>query len=271
MTLKEKFKIVKNQKTSLLATNFYNFETLHAVVSAAKEVNRPLILQLTKSSINYMGLRQAVNMARIEADEQGVEVWIHLDHGDCFELAESCIKAGFDSVMIDASEQPIDKNIKTTKAVVDFAHSNGVCVEAELGYVAKLGQSKTKNGFTDPLEAQFFVNETRVDSLAVAIGSAHGFYTQKPQLDLDLLYRINELVGIPLVLHGASGIPHDDLRAAVDRGICKVNLATEIKNAFMKKIKSDLFESEEIDLRLVFPPAIESVKQLVMEKLKVIS
>lgn len=270
MTLKEKFKLVQQARTALLATNFYNFETLSGVILAAKELNKPLILQLTRSSIDYMGLKQAVSMARTATAEHGVETWLHLDHGDSYELAARCIDAGFDSVMIDASEKPFEENIATTKKVVDLAHQYNVCVEAELGYVAKLGQSKDKVGFTEPDEAKTFVAQTGVDSLAVAIGSAHGFYKEEPKLDLERLANIQSLVSIPLVLHGGSGIPDDALRAAVARGICKVNLATEIKNAFMKKIKHDLRESEEIDLRKVFPPAIEIVKNLVKEKLKVI-
>lgn len=270
MTLQEKYKIVKAQRTALLATNFYNLETLQAVIQAAREVAKPLILQLTKSSIEYMGLRQAVNMARTEASEHRVETWIHLDHGDSFELAAMCIAAGFDSVMIDASEKPFEDNIQITRQVVELARQFNVCVEAELGYVAKLGQSKEKNGFTDPDEARIFVNETGVDSLAVAIGSAHGFYNEEPNLDLERLSKINQSLSIPLVLHGGSGIPDESLREAIKRGICKINLATEIKNAFMKKIKNDLSNSDEIDLRKVFPPAICTVKELVMEKLNVI-
>ncbi|MBA4167478.1 MAG: class II fructose-bisphosphate aldolase [Chitinophagaceae bacterium] len=270
MRLIEKMKIARLEKSAILATNFYNFETLQAVMLAAKETGRPLILQLTRSSIEYMGMRQALGMARTAADEHQVEHWIHLDHGDSFELAKDCIEAGFDSVMIDASEKSFNENIEITKSVVELALKHHVFVEAELGYVAKLGQSKERSGFTEPEEAKRFVEQTGVDSLAVAIGSAHGFYKEIPKLDLELLTRISEVVSIPLVLHGGSGIPDETLRAAIARGICKVNLATEIKNAFIKKIKADLNNSDEIDLRKVFPPAIEEVKKLVMRKLEVV-
>lgn len=271
MTLGEKFRQVQSEKSALLATNFYNFETLHSVGKAARLAQKPLILQLTRSSIEYMGLRQAVNMARTEIAEQNITAWLHLDHGDSVELARQCIEAGFDSVMIDASEQPFATNIATTRQVVELAHARGVLVEAELGYVAKLGQSDQHIGFTDPAQAAEFVAATGVDSLAVAIGTAHGFYKQPPKLDLDRLEQITRAVSVPLVLHGGSGIPDDALREAVERGICKVNLATEIKNAFMRRVRADLTQTDEIDLRKVFPPAMDVVVALVAHKLSVVT
>ena len=271
MKLIDKLKIVQAENSALLATNFYNFETLRGIVQAAKSLDKPIILQLTRSSIEYMGLVQAVKMARTESAESGIEGWIHLDHGDSVGLAERCIDAGFDSVMIDASENPIEKNIEITQRVVEIAHKHGVMVEAELGYVAKLGQHKHRTGFTDPQEARLFVEATKVDILAVAIGTTHGFYTESPDLDLERLLGISSVIPNPLVLHGGSGIPHEMLKEAVRRGICKVNLATEIKHAFMSRIKTDISESEEIDLRKVFPPAIKEVEKLVSEKLLIVS
>lgn len=271
MRLIEKLKLAQSTHSALLATNFYNFETLRGVIQAAQSQQKPLILQLTRSSIEYMGLNMAVKMARIAITEAGIEAWLHLDHGDSFELAKQCIDAGFDSVMIDASEKSFEMNIAITSKVVEMAHRADVMVEAELGYVAKLGQSDKLQGFTDPELARKFVEATGVDALAVAIGSAHGFYNKTPRLDLERLSMIRSLIPNPLVLHGGSGIPDDILKEAVKCGICKVNLATEIKNAFMKKIKYDLAESSEIDLRKIFPAAIEIVKQLVSGKLLIVS
>jgi fructose-bisphosphate aldolase class II/tagatose 1,6-diphosphate aldolase GatY/KbaY len=173
--------------------------------------------------------------------------------------------------MIDASEKPFKDNIDITRKVVEFADSFDAHVEAELGYVAKLGQDFEKRAFTDPDDAKKFVDETGVDALAVAIGSAHGFYKGTPRLELALLERINNKLAMPLVLHGGSGIPDDQIQQAVQKGICKINVATEIKNMFMKSLQTILAQNEEIDLRIVFPPAIESVKDLIIKKLNIIN
>ena len=271
MKLQEKFKTLTQQKRGLLATNFYNFETISGVLHAAQATHQPLILQLTQSSIDYMTLPVAVNLARTGLASYGVEGWLHLDHGGSYELAAQCLDAGFDSVMIDASEMPFEENVKVTRKVVQLAEQYGANVEAELGYVAKLGQSHQKNGFTHPEEARQFVEETGVDALAVAIGSAHGFYQKAPELQMDLLSEIQESTPATLVLHGSSGIPHSDLQEAIRRGICKINLATEIKDTFMQTLKKTLAETDEIDLRKVFPTATQAVTQLVKEKLTVVS
>ncbi|HRP30410.1 MAG TPA: class II fructose-bisphosphate aldolase [Agriterribacter sp.] len=270
LTLQQKLKACQLSQQALLATNFYNFETLKGILLAAKAEQSPLILQLTRGSIEYLGLQVAKDMASAMLSSLNVEGWIHLDHGDSYELAAICLDAGFDSVMIDASEKPFAENVEITKRVVKLAESYGANVEAELGYVAKLGQQTGNIGFTEPDEAKRFVEETGVDALAVAIGSAHGFYKETPNLDFERLSAIHNATGIALVLHGASGIPHDQLREAIKRGICKINLATETKNIFMKTLKNILLDAEEIDLRKTFPPATNAVTQLVRDKLHAI-
>ena len=271
MKLQDKYKELRESSRALLATNFYNFETLEGVMLAARRCECPIILQLTRSSIEYMGLPVALKMARSALSHHGVEAWMHLDHGDSVELVARCLDAGFDSVMIDASEKPFRENIQVTRKVVALARPYDACVEAELGYVAKLGQSTEKEGFTMPEEASRFVEETGVDALAVAIGTAHGFYKQEPRLDLERLSAIREITDAALVLHGGSGVPHQAIQQAISLGICKVNLATEIKNIFMKTLKSRLEHESEIDLRKVFPVAIQAVTKLVEEKLNVVS
>ena len=270
MQLKQKLQEFTKQQRGLLATNFYNVETLHGVLRAASELNQPLILQLTRSSIDYMGLETAVAMGRAGLKEFGVEGWIHLDHGPSVELAQRCLDAGFDSVMIDGSELPFAENVKLTKEVVTRAEAYGAHVEAELGYVAKLGQSHQQQGFTQPQEAKTFVEETGIDALAVAVGTAHGFYKEEPELQLDLLSEIAAITQATLVLHGGSGVPASQLQKAIDRGICKVNLATEIKNIFMKTLQTQLRDNEEIDLRIVFPKATRQITELVKGKLEIV-
>lgn len=257
-------------KSCVLATNFYNYETLSGILQAASQAQQPIILQLTEGSIRYMGLQIAVSMAKTGLKAYGLTGWLHLDHGRNATLIRQCLDAGFDSVMIDASEQSLEKNICITREIVRLAESYGVNVEAELGYVQKPGSAYDDLAFTDPGEARRFVEETGVNSLAVAVGSAHGFYKKPPELDLERLAMISSLTKIPLVLHGGSGIADQVLSHAIHNGICKINLATEIKNTFMQRIKYDTGNNTDIDLRNIFPPAIDAVKNLIFNKLKVI-
>lgn len=271
MTLQDKLKQMAVNKNALLATNFYNLETLQGVVKAASKIQQPIILQLTRSSIEYIGLKTSVSLGRSVLKEYGVEGWIHLDHGDSFSMAEACLDAGFDSVMIDGSELPFEDNIAITKKVVRKAELYNAHVEAELGYVAKLGQSQEQFQFTQPEDAKIFVEQTGVHSLAVAIGTAHGFYKEKPNLQFQLLSKIHESVSATLVLHGSSGVSPYQLKEAVSRGICKINLATEIKNIFMRTLQSLLSGTDEIDLRKIFPEATSKVIELVADKLRILT
>ena len=265
MTIKELLLKCQREKTAVLATNFYNFETLTAVMKAAQIAEAPVMLQLTRSSIDYMGIDVAVKMARQAIADYGLQGYIHLDHGGSVELVQRCLDAGFDSVMIDASEKPFEENVETTCKVVEMAKAYGVPVEAELGYVAKLGQEQG-GGFTTPEDAKRFVDATGVDSLAVAIGSAHGFYKQPPHLDIPRLAAIHAATPVCLVLHGSSGIPHPMVQEAIANGIVKVNLATEIKDTFMRALKNLLLTTDEIDLRKVFPKAVTPTVDLLVEK-----
>jgi ketose-bisphosphate aldolase len=271
MTLKEKLQQCNKDGKALLATNFYNFETLQGVLAAAKNKNCAVILQLSESSLDYLGIEVAAAMGRAMLKKTGVEGWIHLDHGSSFAIVQKCLDAGFDSVMIDASEKPLADNIKVSSDVVKLAEKYNANVEAELGYVAKLGQIQQTHTYTQPGEAKSFVEATGINALAIAIGSAHGFYKETPQLQLELLSQIHAVTPAALVLHGSSGIPADQLSAAIARGICKVNLATETKNIFMKTLQNRLRENDEIDLRKVFPVATASVTTLIEEKLDIVS
>lgn len=268
-TLQQKLKECRTRRKAILATNFYNFETLHGVLSAAQSVGQPLILQLTQSSIDYMGLEVSIAMARSALAAHKVEGWIHLDHGGSLELVERCLKAGVDSVMFDGSELPLEENIRLSRRAVELAKPFNANVEAELGYVAKLGQSQ-KVEYTDPAIAKEFVERTGVNALAVAIGTAHGFYKEEPKLDFDRLAAIREATEACLVLHGSSGVPDNQLVRSVELGICKINLATEIKNIFMRTLQRQLADTQEIDLRKVFPPATQSVTDLVATKLRLL-
>jgi len=271
MKIKQKLYQFKAEGRAILAANFYNFETLSGILQAAHELNEPVMLQLSESSIRYLGLHVATSLARAGLEQYEVEGWLHLDHGSSPEMAEACLKAGFDSVMIDGSEKPFEENIRITRKVVQMAALYDANVEAELGFIPKLGQESDNDGFTSPQQAFDFISATGINTLAVAIGTAHGFYKEEPKLDFERLGSIAAITPIPLVLHGGSGIPDKMLREAIRRGITKVNLATDSKNAFMKELKNVLFNTDEIDLRKTFPRATEAVKSLIINKMQLVS
>jgi ketose-bisphosphate aldolase len=271
MKLQDRLTELHRQKRAILAANFYNLETLQGIMQAAKMEQSSIILQLSESSLKYMHLEMAAGMAHQAIKDYGVEAWIHLDHGAGVELVQRCLDAGFHSVMIDASEKPFEENVRITSEVVKRAQGYGANVEAELGYVAKLNQSQGKKGFTQPDEAKRFVEATGVNALAVAVGTAHGFYKEEPKLELELLEEINQAVNIPLVLHGGSGVPDISLQKAIRRGVTKINLATETKNTFMKQLKYELNNTDEIDLRIVFPKATAKVIELISNKIQIIN
>jgi len=269
MNLKQQLQHCSQNGSALLAVNFYNFETLKGLLMAARSAQCSLILQLSESTLQYLGIRSAINMAKTALQQFEVAGWVHLDHGSSINTVKECLDAGFDSVMIDASERPFEENVRITAEVVKLAAAYDANVEAELGYVAKLGQEQTAV-YTSPEQARSFVDNTGVNALAIAIGTAHGFYKAPPDLRIDILQQIHAATPVALVLHGSSGVPDDQLRAAIKNGICKVNLATETKNIFMKTLQQQLSNTEDIDLRRVFPKAIDAVTDLIMNKLSVI-
>ncbi|HEY0612123.1 MAG TPA: class II fructose-bisphosphate aldolase [Chitinophaga sp.] len=269
MNLKQQLQHCSQTGSALLAVNFYNFETLKGLLMAARSAQCNLILQLSENTLQYLGIRSAINMAKTALQQFEVQGWVHLDHGSSINTVKECLDAGFDSVMIDASERPFEENVRITAEVVKLAGSYDANVEAELGYVAKLGQEQTAI-FTSPEQARSFVDSTGVNALAIAIGTAHGFYKDPPKLRIDILQQIHAATPVALVLHGSSGVPDDQLREAIKNGICKVNLATETKNIFMKTLQQQLINTEDIDLRRVFPKAIDAVTNLIVNKLNVI-
>jgi len=270
MTIKEKLAVCSKQRRALLAVNFYNFETLKGLLLAARATCNSLILQLSESTLKYLGIEPAIAMARVMLREFDVEGWIHLDHGSNIDVVTKCLDAGFDSVMIDASEKSFDENVRITKEAVKIAEGYNANVEAELGYIAKLNQSHSFEP-TSAADAKRFVEATGIDAMAIAIGNAHGFYKEIPKLRIDRLKEIRAVTNCALVLHGSSGIPDDQLREAIRCGISKINLATETKNVFMKKLQLILADTDEIDLRKVFPKAIDEVKDLIIKKLNVVN
>ena len=227
------------------AFNVENMEMVQAVVAAAEELRAPVILQTTPSTLKYADVDFFYANVKTAAEKAAVPVVMHLDHGSSFDLAMQAFRAGYTSIMIDGSPKPFSENVQVTRAVASACHPAGIPVEAELG---KVGGKEDDliggegNPYTDPREAQAFVEATGVDFLAVAIGTAHGVYKGVPRLDLDRLREIRAIVSIPLVLHGTSGVPDDTVRACIARGICKVNYATDLRIAFTKGVSAYLKE-----------------------------
>ncbi len=268
-SLKKIYKTLAMKNETLFAMNFYNLETLQGLLKAAAAKKRSIILQVSPSSLDYMGAKVIAPLVKASAEEFDVNVWLHLDHAKKLETVETALGNGFDSIMIDGSELDIEENIHLTKEAVALASWKDVPVEAELGYVAKLGQTQEPGkGFTNPDEAKRFVSETGVDALAIAIGTAHGFYKEKPKLDFELLRKIRKIIpSTVLVLHGSSGLPDNDLIEAMNSGINKINVATEFKDAFMTSLKRGICNTDEIDIRKIFPVAIEEVYGVAKQKL----
>ncbi len=273
ITTKQILKQAQEGNYAIGAFNVENMEMVMAVISAAEEMNAPVIMQTTPSTVKYAGLDYFLANARVAASNAKVPVVMHLDHGSSFELAAQALRAGYTSIMIDGSHNDFESNIEISKAVVDMCKPSGVAVEAELGKVG--GKEDDLDGgdgdlYTDPLEAKEFVERTGVDSLAIAIGTAHGMYKGEPKLDLERLSEIRKVVSVPLVLHGGSGIPDWKVQEAIKRGICKVNYATELRIAYTHGVNTYLKENPDtIDPKKYNKAGIDEVKKFVIEKIKV--
>jgi tagatose 1,6-diphosphate aldolase GatY/KbaY len=254
------------------AFNVENMEMVKAVIAAAKELQAPVMLQTTPSTVKYGTLKTYQALVAAEAVKAGIPVCLHLDHGSSFELAVRAIQAGYTSVMIDGSHEDFEQNVALTKKVTEVAKACGVSVEAELGKVGGKEDDLEAEGDTntDPAEAREFVERTGVDSLAIAIGTAHGFYADTPVLDKERVSEVKSLVSIPLVLHGASGLRDEDIRECVQRGMCKVNFATELRVAYTDAGKKLIAENPDMfDPKKLGGVGMEAVKELVKNRILV--
>ena len=255
------------------AFNVENMEMVMAVMEAAEELKSPVIMQTTPSTVKYAGLDFFLANVKAAAERASVPVAMHLDHGSSFELAMQAYRTGYTSIMIDGSHGSFEENIAVSKAVADACTPSGIPVEAELGKVG--GKEDDLDGgddnpYTDPDQAVEFVKRTGITSLAVAIGTAHGVYKGEPKLDLDRLSEIREVVDIPLVLHGTSGVPDETVTECVNRGICKVNYATDLRIEFTKGVSEVFSENPDvIDPKKYNACGKERVKEYVMSKMKV--
>ena len=256
---------------ALGAFNAENMEMVKAIIAGASALRAPVIIQTTPSTLKYASPELFCAMVREEAEHADIPVVLHLDHGSSFELAEKALKAGYSSIMIDGSREIFENNISVTRRVVDLAAPLHIPVEAELGKVGgKEDDMSSDGGCTEVDEAIEFVARTGIDSLAVAIGTAHGIYKKEPRLDIGRLKEIRRALDIPLVLHGASGLSDDCVRECVADGICKVNFATELRIAYTDGVKEGLQNDPSVfDPKKYGASAMKKVENLVMEKIAV--
>jgi len=268
--------VLKAQKEhyAVGAFNCNNMEIVQAIVTAAEAEKSPVIIQASQGAIKYAGINYIAGLTRIAAESVSVPVALHLDHGTSFEQCLFCIRSGFSSVMIDGSKLPLEENIALTKKVIEVARPLGVSVEGELGKISgtedDISVSEREAFFTDPEEAERFCRETEVDALAVAIGTAHGRYRGIPKLDFDRLREITKRVSTPIVLHGSSGVPDDAIREAISLGVAKVNIDTNIREAFTDAARKVIADNpKEIDPRKILGPAREAAVEIIREKIRV--
>ena len=297
VTTKEMFAKALVSDYAIGAFNVNNMEIVQGIVDAAKIEKAPLILQVSAGARKYARPAYLLKLVEAAIEDTGLDICLHLDHGEDFDICKKCVDDGFTSVMVDGSKHPFEENIALTKQVVEYAHAHGVVVEAELGKLAgvedNISVDERSAKFTDPDEAAEFVERTGVDSLAIAIGTSHGAYKFKgdPYLDFDRLKEIHALIPeTPLVLHGAStvlrefvdrcneyggqipgaqGVPEEMIREATKYGICKVNIDTDLRLAMTAEIRRFLIESpSEFDPRKYLGPARDAIQRMVRHKIR---
>ena len=254
------------------AFNVENMEMVMAVIKACEELKAPAILQTTPSTVKYAGLEMYYANVSTAARNASVPIALHLDHGDSFELAMRAFHTGYSSIMIDGSKFDLEENIALSRRVSDVCRAAGIPVEGELGKVGGKEDDLVVKGpaYTEPEDAARFAEESGISSLAVAIGTAHGIYKGEPKLDMERLSEIRKVVSIPLVLHGASGVPDEMVKEAIRRGISKVNFATELRLAYSRGVKECLAEDAEVfDPKKYGKAGMAYVTELVKDKIRV--
>ena len=274
VTSKEMLLTAQKKGYAVGAFNVENMEMVMAVLAAAEETGSPVIMQTTPGTLKYAGLDYYLANVRAAAERTKIPVVMHLDHGNSFELAMQAFHTGYTSIMIDGSKLPFEENIALTKRVTDACHPGNIPVEAELGRVGGKEddlENGDENPYTDPDEAKEFVEKADPDFLAVGVGTSHGVYKGVPKVNVEVLSAIRNVVDIPLVLHGTSGVPDEQVKDCVSRGICKVNYATDLRIAYTNGVRDFLKENPEaFDPKKYGVVGMERVKKYVMQKMEVV-
>jgi fructose-bisphosphate aldolase class II len=274
VTSKELLEKAMREKYAVGAFNANNIEMVQAIVEAAEEEKAPVILQASQGAIKYAGLENIAAIVKNAAAMAKVPIALHLDHGTDYEQNVKCFRMGFTSLMFDGSKLPYEKNIAITKKIVEMGHAVAVPVEGEIGRIAgtedHITVSEVEANMTEPEEALRFVEDTGVDSLAVAVGSVHRMKKKEAKLDHARIKNIAKLVKIPLVLHGSSGVMDDEMRKGIQEGLCKINVATQLNMAFVEGMRKALNEKpEEVDPRKILEVSKELLKKVVKDRIRV--
>ena len=274
MNMKELLQVAQKEKFAVGAYNIGSAELLKTALEECEANNAPIILAIHPSELEYL-TDEFIEYVKVRAMKTHIPAVIHLDHGGTKEQVIRAIRCGFTSVMIDASHYSFEENVRITKEIVEIAKPLNVSVEAELGTIGNLGDSYEGGAseiiYTDPVKARELVERTGIDTLAVAIGTSHGLYPKwmTPKLNLELLKEIKIQVGIPLVLHGGSANPDNEIAESVKLGICKINISSDIKSVFFKKVRETLKENEKLmEPHEIFSTAINEAKKVVKHKLE---
>ena len=269
LDLKKALKFARENKFAIPAFNVFDLEGVKAVCVAASELNAPVIIQTTPKAIDYAGLNQLFDIIKNEIHSKDIKAAIHLDHAKDFGTVKECINIGYNSVMIDGSELDFESNVNLTKKVVSYAGEYKVNVEAEIGNIGHeiSERGNDQNKLTDPKFAQKFVEQTGIDAVAVSVGNKHGA-PKGERLNLDLLRSICELVKIPIVMHGSSGLSHSDIQKAIQLGVAKINIDTKLKKAFL----TEIMEAKDIegDPREILKDAVLAMTEIVKSYIELV-
>ncbi len=264
--------------------NISNLEGLHGIYNAAKKLNLPVIIGVSEGEQKFAGLEEVVALVRAIRERDSYPIFLNADHHSSFESVKACVDAGFDMVIIDVTKLPFEENVSITKKCVDYVksfneeHETDVLVEAELGYIGSGSDIKDSvpegaGVLTTPEDAKKFVEETGVDLFAPSVGSIHGIIKSgKPHIDTELVKKIKEATGVPLVLHGGSGLRDEDFANAIDAGICVVHINSELRLAYREEIEKTLQENpDEINPSKLLTPAVDEIEEIVEKRLKLFS
>ena len=275
MELNQILKKAKREKWAIGQFNFSTIEQLRGIIGAAKKLSAPVILGTSEKESKFLGLEETIAQVRILENKMGLKLFLHLDHGKDLNYIKRAIDLGFDSVHFDGSELPFKENLKLTKEVVNYGHKKNVLVEGELGYLrgeSRFFQKKKiaikEEDLTRPEQAQEFVEKTKVDLLAPAIGNVHGIYPEMPELDFERLKEINQKTDTFLVLHGGSGLSRDEIKKAIKSGIQKININTELRLVWRESLRKILKTSKEIKPYIILPQVSQAIEKKVEEYIK---
>ncbi|MDP9752119.1 class II fructose-bisphosphate aldolase [Thermoanaerobacter pentosaceus] len=261
----------RKNKYAIGGFNFNFYDDALGIVLGAYELSSPVFLMASEGTVKFLGVKKIVNYVKQLKEDFNIPIVLHLDHGKNIEIIKECINDGFDSIMYDGSLLDFENNIKNTRMIAELCHDRGIPLEGELGRISGIEENvrNIDDALTNPDSVVEFIERSKVDSLAIAIGNAHGLYKGKPKLDFERLSKINDISSVPLVLHGGTGIPLEDIKKAIKLGISKVNIGTEIKITYFKTIKRYIGTINKNDVRHLISTIQNDIKELIKQYIEI--